>query len=232
MSARRPNARRVGGRIEPISACKALANGMGGDGGKVLRKFFAHFHRDADRCNALVLDPTAIAGDLTIGAGVAGQPTTDCIGAVICMGDLRVTGDIINDHVDVTPFLVVTGSLYVRGWLRGGMASFIFRDVHATGYLVGEYEDGNLFVGGDLHAMGYVLRRKPFHDMPKMKPHQIYGRVLAKTFDATRECITDRELEQTFVDGALSPPDPEGRWYDSARIMEYGKQGKSIWRSK
>lgn len=47
------------------------------------------------------------------------------IRCLIWLGDLVIDGDLIDDHFETLPLLIVHGNLSVRNWLRGGMACLV-----------------------------------------------------------------------------------------------------------
>lgn len=150
------------------------------------------------------------------------------IQALVWMGDLVIEGDLVDDAFDTLPVLIVTGSLRVRHWLRGGMPGFVGGDVHASGFVVGHYNDAPLFVGGNLLAAGYVPRAKPYRDLPTMRPHQIAGRIEARHFDAAE--ASDEALRAAFVDEVLDQDD-DGCWLDEQQVFERANAGQPVWRA-
>jgi hypothetical protein len=149
------------------------------------------------------------------------------VGFIICTGDLVVDGDLIDDHFEGLPFLIVRGDLSVRNWLRGGMPGFVGGSVRASGFIVGHYDDAALFVGGDLTAAGYVRCAKPYPDFPDVAPHQIAGRIDARQFD-TRAASRD-ELRAAFVDDVLIEED-EDTWLDETAVVHQFNDGLAVWR--
>lgn len=146
---------------------------------------------------------------------------------LIWEGDLTIEGDLIDDDFQMPPILVVRGNLTVRSWLRGGMPAFIGGGVRASGFIVGHYNDSALFVGGDLTAAGYLPGAKPYPDLPKVRPHQIGGKVDARTLSLLDTC--DDELRSTFVEDVLGS-DSEGVSLDEKSVLERVASGKSVWR--
>src|SRR5690606_29163325 len=100
--------------------------------------------------------------------------------------------------------------------------------VHATGYLVGQYNDAALFVGGGLRAAGYIHRARPYPDLRDVEPHQIAGGVEARrfdTFDASSE-----SLRETF-DAAVLFEDDDGEVYlDEQAVLTRQRSGQAVWR--
>jgi hypothetical protein len=146
---------------------------------------------------------------------------------LVWTGDLVIDGDLIDDAFDQQPLLVIKGNLTVRHWLRGGMPGFVGGHVHASGFVIGHYNDSPLFVGGDLRAAGYIPRAKPYRDLPRMAPHQIAGRIEARRFDALD--ATDDALKAAFVDEVLEQ-DEEGCRLDESALLERARGGLPVWR--
>ncbi len=149
------------------------------------------------------------------------------IRCLIWLGDLVIDGDLIDDHFEALPLLIVHGNLAVRNWLRGGMSTFVGGSVHAAGFIVGHYNDSALFVGGDLTASGYIPRAKPYPDLPNIAPHQIAGTISARQLDGLN--ASDQELKAAFVDEVLVQ-DEEGVGLDELMILERFNVGLAVWR--
>jgi hypothetical protein len=154
------------------------------------------------------------------------------IGFLIWNGDLVVHGDLVDDHFHVSPILIVRGNLYVDNWLRGGMPSLVAGRVHAKGFVIGHYNDSALFISGDLQAEGYLPRAVPYPDFPNIVPHQIGGRIDARSFDIVN--CSDEALRQTFVDDVLieddDSEDDKRVAFDERLAMDRWRAGLSVWR--
>lgn len=149
------------------------------------------------------------------------------VAALIWPGDLHIDGDLIDDSANHRPILIVTGSLVLHSWLRGGMSAFIGGNVCASGFVVGHYNDSALFIGGDLHAAGYLPRARPNKDCPHIRPHQLGGSVHARTLDVGD--IDDAGLHRAFDPGVLVEED--GDWYlDERAVLAAAKVGRPVWR--
>lgn len=146
---------------------------------------------------------------------------------LIWPGDLTIEGDLIDDDFSLDPMLIVHGNLTLRNWLHGGMGAFVGGNVKASGFIIGYYNDSSLFVGGDLIAAGYIPRIKPYPDIPKVWPHQVAGKIRAKTFD-NRE-TTNEQLQATFVPEALTK-DGEDIYIDEHAIMARATAGQQVWK--
>lgn len=151
------------------------------------------------------------------------------IRCLIWMGDLVIDGDLIDDHWEMLPLLIVRGNLTVRNWLRGGMPSFVGGSVRAAGFIVGHYNDSALFVGGDLTASGYIPRAKPYPDLPNIAPHQIAGKLNARQLHGLT--ASNEELKAAFVDEVLvQDEDEEDVGLDERALLERFNAGLAIWR--
>ena len=149
------------------------------------------------------------------------------IRCLIWLGDLVIDGDLIDDHFETLPLLIVHGNLSVRHWLRGGMPSFVGGNVHAAGFIVGHYNDSALFVCGDLTASGYIPRAKPYPDLPDIAPHQIAGKLNTRQLDGLN--ASDQELKAAFVDEVLIQ-DEESVGLDEQAILERFNADLAVWR--
>ncbi|WP_341645995.1 hypothetical protein [Thauera sp. SDU_THAU2] len=155
---------------------------------------------------------------------------------IYCKGSLTIDGDLWNSDISSGPMLVVTGDLKVRNWMRGGMACFIGGDVTASGLIVGEYNDGPLFVGGDLNAdNGYIKRIEPYHFLPEFQElHQIAGRINAKTLDLVAINWDEDKIAEVLLPEAIAAydgvPDDIHTPSGGAALIERSLQGKPIWR--
>jgi len=146
------------------------------------------------------------------------------ISAIYCEGDMVIDGDIINNKPDMFPKLIVTGDLYVRSWLRGGMPAFIGGSVFASGVLVGEYNDTPLYVVKDLHADAYLIRPEA-----EKNTHQIGGMIHARTIDLRQENAR-RELRKLLPEALVS--DGKDIGYDSHAMIQIAAEGRSVWKKK
>lgn len=148
-------------------------------------------------------------------------------------GDLMIEGDLLDDDFSCVPILIVTGNLYLRNWLRGGMASFIGGNIHASGVITTHYNDSALFVGGNLNAEGYIFHSKPYADFPHIVPHQIAGKIQAKTFHIQYDETDDEQLQKLFVEDVLDrEEDEENSWFvlSNDRIFERVENQLPIWK--
>lgn len=141
--------------------------------------------------------------------------------ALVCFGDLTIKGNLINNDEAFWPLLVVEGNLKVCNMLKGGLPLIIWGDLTATGYIIPEYNDGPIRVGGDLNSAGYVPRCK---DRKEAKGHVVLGKVSGLVLDARNDLSAD-DMHRVVVPDAMNYG-----WFNLYTVFEYGREGKSIWR--
>lgn len=120
----------------------------------------------------------------------------DRVGAVVCLGDLTVTGDVVLCDLEYTPFLLVAGTLRARNVVKGSQPLFVLGDVALQGYYLGIGNDGLLRVGGDLDAAGYIYR---YSDSDALRGHVIAGKIRAPSFDYREWDLPLSVLQETFT---------------------------------
>jgi hypothetical protein len=215
--------------IQPMKDLTPSLPTLSEEAQQLLATVHSHIANDDERNEVIVAKDLYIPDNMRL-VERATPRDWDRIGAVYIDGDLTIQHDLLNNDYASYPFLIITGNLTLRSWLRGGLIAFIGGDVRASGVLVGEYNDGGLFVGGDLIAKGgFLYRREPYPDFPHIKPIQIMGDVNARTFDATTPDITDETFFSTFVPEIIDD-DPDCVWYDTNKALRQVAQGLSIWR--
>lgn len=146
---------------------------------------------------------------------------------IVWDGDLTIDGDLRDEDFSLLPLLIVRGNLTLRHWLRGGIPTFVGGSVRASGFIVGHYNDSDLYVGGDLIAAGYIPRAKPDVDLPDVAPHQVAGTIDARKFDNLD--ATEEALRVAFVDEVLIEEDGEV-YLDEAAVFERASAGLAVWR--
>lgn len=219
------------GEIVPISAALKVIPSVPNDGVQILEMLYEMWgdaSSEGDTVNMIKIGSTSIDGDLLIG-------NTENFGlkAIICEGSLSISGDFYNENAEANPALIVMGDLKVGNWLRGGMPCFVGGNVHASGVIVGEYEDGPLFVGGGLSAdNGYIKRIKPYPDLPDIKElHQIAGEIKAKTLDLCKIKDFDKDLKKYLTSEATACYSGDGAESQGAEgLIALSKSGTPIWR--
>jgi hypothetical protein len=144
-------------------------------------------------------------------------------------GDLIIDGDLLDDDFSLFTILIVTGNLYVRHWLRGGMASFIGGNVQASGVITTHYNDAALFVGENLSAEGYIFHLKPYVDFPHIIPHQIAGNIHSKSFQIKYDETDDENLSKSFVEEVLDQ-DEEGIGLNNEKLFQQVNARQPIWK--
>lgn len=200
------------------------------DGNRFLRIFAEHFGSK----RAIILPQQSFQDRLMIGDhryATSSWYSTRQIAALVCEGDLIIDGDLIDDdHSSSLPALIISGNLHVRNWLRGGMHSWIGGNVRATGLIIGKYNDAALYVGGDLEADGYIRCTNFRMPEPGMEPHQIAGRLNARSLDLMDDTL---DLKEVLVDDVLrTEVDADGSftYFDEDAALKMGAEGRSIWR--
>lgn len=162
--------------------------------------------------SVLVLPPkTVINGDLVLDWS---EPwiSKNKICAVVCDGDLTVTGDVLNRTLESGVLLFVDGNLTVTNLIKSGTTVMVLGDVHAKGLVVGEYNDGVLRIGGDLDAAAYLLFD---HD------GFVRGEKRARSHSDD-----DGEWQEVLVSELF---DDEGDWHPNVgRLWAYSRAGKNI----
>lgn len=212
--------------VRPFTAADMELASLPPDGKRLIRELAKRFPGDA----AAVVGRDTFEGPLEVTSHSSASSSwygDRRVRFLIWPGDLTVNGDLIDDDFDLLPLLVVRGNLTVRSWLRGGMGAFVGGSVRASGFVIGHYNDSALFVGGDLHAAGYVPRAKPYPDFPFIAPHQIGGRVEARKLDLLT--ASDDHLRDAFVDEVLCT-EGEDFWLDEPAVIERVAAGQAVWR--
>lgn len=214
-----------GGEVVPLSSIKSRLDSLTHrkpqlpDSAMLLSlpKFHTSFK------NALVFEgDTVIEGGLDIDTDQRWiKKNQICL--IVCFGDFHVESNLINNDDHYWPVLAVDGDFRACNLLKGGMPLLVWKNLHLSGYMVGEYNDGPLRVGGNLTALGYVPRAK---DRKEARGHVIEGSIEAKIFDAREEFSRD-DLRRVVVSEALNYS-----WFNTATTFSYGLEGKSIWRDE
>ena len=115
-----------------------------------------HFQRHKSAQILVLADGTDIKGDLVLDWQEAFAAEHN-IGAVVCDGDLTVSGDILNAMLEGGLLLFVSGNLQVDNLIAAGSTVIVLGSVLAGGLVVGVYNDGVMRIGGDLKAAAYLL---------------------------------------------------------------------------
>lgn len=129
--------------------------------------FFAEFVEyaldDCEGSRILMLPAgTRLNGDLLLDADSAWCQTGDIAG-IACLGDLHVSGDIVNLNVNQGPLLFVAGNVYVGNLIKGGAPVVVLGNLTAQGIVVAEYNDGVARIGGDVTAHAVFLLDHDFN---------------------------------------------------------------------
>jgi hypothetical protein len=145
-----------------------------------------------------------LAADFTLPCGITPNVFRQAAGRGISLfygeGSVRLTGDLVDDH-EAFPAFFIEGDLQLRSWSHGGKMTFVGGALHASGCIVGEYNDGPMFVGGALHAPGGYFRSiKPYPDLPHIFPHQVFGKTHAPLFD-----LYDPAINEAWIKARILP---------------------------
>ncbi|MBS1954431.1 MAG: hypothetical protein JST89_09595 [Cyanobacteria bacterium SZAS-4] len=116
----------------------------------------AQFKNCPDKSVLVLSANSVIDGDLVLDWSES-WISKNRICAIVCDGDLTVIGDVVNRSLESGILLLVDGTLSAANLVKGGATVIVLDDVHARGLVVGEYNDGVLRIGGNLHAAAYFL---------------------------------------------------------------------------
>lgn len=165
--------------------------------------------------SVLVLPPnTVIDGDLVLDWSQS-WISKNKICAVVCDGDLTVTGDVVNRTLESGVLLFIDGNLNVTNLIKSGATVMVLGDAHAKGIVVGEYNDGVLRIGGNLDAAAYLLF-----------DHDGFVRGANKARSHTDD---DGEWQEVLVSELF---DDEGDWHPNVdRLWAYSRVGKNIFQA-
>lgn len=165
-------------------------------------------------------EDTTITGDLLLSTR-NGPLSKEQIAMLFCFGDLTIDGELLIDDYEYWPLLFVQGNLTCTNILKGGMPLIVLGNIKTT-YLIGEYNDGPMRVGGKLECLGYIPRVK---EQDGIAGHIIAGGYNGPSFNAAKE-HGRKELSRIFQTDAL-----EKGWLDSSKVRALGRAGKTIWLS-
>ncbi|MBX9666035.1 MAG: hypothetical protein K2X93_00395 [Candidatus Obscuribacterales bacterium] len=107
--------------------------------------------------NVLVLPGgTTLAGDLELDFD-AEWIAAKRLAGLACDGDLTISGDLFNRNLSFGPLFFVRGDLRVHNLIKAGAPMMVLGNVHASGIVIGEYNDGVLRIAGNLETQAYFL---------------------------------------------------------------------------
>lgn len=135
--------------------------------------------------------------------------------AIVCEGDLTVTGDVINKMLEGGVLLFVEGDLAVNNLIKGGATVMVLGSVCSRGLVVGEYNDGVLRIGGDLDAVAFFLLD---HD------GFVRGETRARKYTDDDGEWQDLLVSQVFTDEEEYHPNVD-------RLLAFHKAGREIFRT-
>ncbi len=121
-------------------------------------KEFVHNHLERYRKHQVLLLPggTTLAGDLELDFN-AEWIAAKRLAGLACDGDLTICGDLFNRTLSFGPLLFVRGDLKVNNVIKAGAPVIVLGNVHASGIVIGEYNDGVLRIAGNLRTQAYFL---------------------------------------------------------------------------
>lgn len=201
---------------KPLERAKQLAKAQSIADYQLLFSMPGHHTKSAE---VLVCDgPAQISGDLLLSTR-SGHLSKKNFAMLFCFGDLNIDGDLLIDDYEYWPLLFIQGNLTCNNILKGGMPMIVLGDIKTT-YLIGEYNDGPMRVGGKLDCKGYIPRVK---DQNGIAGHVIAGGYNGRFFNAAKD-NGRTVLSQTFKAEAL-----DKGWLDSSKVRAMGKSGENIW---
>jgi hypothetical protein len=105
---------------------------------------------------ALVLPPgVTVDGSVSLDLDVP-SVRENKLSALVCFGDLTVTGDILNRNLNRGLLLFVGGNLRSSSLVKGGGYFLVTGDLVVQTLVITEYNDGVLRVGGNLSAPLFI----------------------------------------------------------------------------
>lgn len=165
--------------------------------------------------NALVLPAgTKLEGDLIL-ERFAPWAEINKIAAIVCRGNLEITGDILNKTLEHGPMLFVDGSLTVNSLHKAGSTVIVLGNLQATELVIAEYNDGVLRVAGDLQAAALLILD---HDC------YVAGETKALYLNSDECSLREHLFENVFVDDDEDIP-------DSSLLLRCYKAGLPIFAS-
>ena len=174
---------------------------------------FVHNHLERYRKHQMLLLPggTTLEGDLELDFNAEWIAAKRMAG-LACDGDLTISGDLYNRTLSFGPLLFVSGDLRVQNVIKAGAPVIVMGNLHATGIVIGEYNDGVLRIAGNLRSQAYFLFD---HDGYVMQ--QVEGPSLSSDEDdgRWREVLVDAVFENERDDA----PDPNLLWLRSRSGM-------------
>ncbi len=126
------------------------------------------------------------------------------IATVAVLGDLDITGRLINDDSEGGPFLFVDGDLRVSEIVKGGANIIVLGSVTCRGFLICNSSIGAFLAAGDLSASAIVLCDQDLH-----AGGTITGAIISEELGNMRASLVPEvfaepdDLEDEFADGDL-----------------------------
>jgi hypothetical protein len=129
------------------------------------------------------------------------------IGTVAILGDLEVTGRILNENSDGGPFFYVAGNVSARGIEKGGGSFIVLGSVTCTHPVLCDYSHGILLIGGDFSAPLIIINEQEVY---------VGGQIVGKVVNSEDGNMRDILVEDVFED----PEDPDCDTPDGDLIRE------------
>ena len=118
------------------------------------------------------------------------------IGTVAVLGNLTVSGKIINADSDGGPFFYVDGDVTAAGIEKGGGSFIVLGSVRSSGVVLCDYDHGTLLVGGDLSAPAVIINDQEVY---------VGGQMMGTIVNSDDGNMRDVLVEDVFDD----PEDPD-----------------------
>ncbi|MEQ1578569.1 MAG: hypothetical protein ABL894_13070 [Hyphomicrobium sp.] len=156
---------------------------------------------------ALILPPgTVVDGDLFLD-GETDDPTLNLIATILALGNLTITGRIINDSNDTGDFLLVGGNLQTYELIKGAASIVVLGSLTAESCVFCDFCAGALVTGGDVITPLLVSND---HDLTI--GGTLSGQLVSSDLGNMREAL----VGEVFAD----PDDPEDEWPDGTHMRE------------
>jgi len=161
---------------------------------------------------------TVIDGDLCLDE-IEGEPDLPAIGTVLALGDLTITGRLVNDSPDSGAFLLVGGNLLAGEIFKGASNVVVLGSLVSEATIFCDFCPGSLVTGRDLSAPLIISN-----------DHEIsVGGTLAGLLISSEQ----GNMRESLVPGVFSDPDDlDDEWPDGALIRERMDAGLPLLKSE
>ena len=173
---------------------------------------------DHPELKALVLPAgTVVEGDLHLDHDA--EPfATKGAGCVVGLGDLTITGRIVNSDEESGPFLLVAGNLKAKELVAAASGIVVLGSVVVDGLILCDGVNGALLVGGDLKSATLIDC-----DHEILVAGDVDARVASDDLGNMRDLL----VPDVFED----PADPANEWPEGHLIRERLLQGLPIFKT-